>query len=100
MVLPLVRRGRPQGDAPPLGRIPDGFATTTTPPLQAPAPQALQRVRAAAHPAKKALKGGPPRPGSSARLPFLVQFWSKSGEFGSKSASSGSMFAEFGSMFA
>jgi len=99
MVLPLVRRGRPQGDAQPLGRIPDGFATTTTPLLQAPAPPALQRVRAAAHPEKKALKGGPPRPGRSACLPFLVQFGSKSGEFGSKSASSGSKFGSSWSMF-
>ena len=53
MNLPLVRWGRPQGDDPPLGRIPDAFGTTTAPLFQAPAPPALQRVQATAHTTKK-----------------------------------------------
>jgi hypothetical protein len=53
MNLPLVRWGRPQGDDPPLGRIPDAFGTTTAPLFQAPAPPALQRVQATARTTKK-----------------------------------------------
>jgi hypothetical protein len=99
MNLPLVRWGRPQGDDPPLGRIPDAFGTTTAPLFQAPAPPALQRVQATAHTTKNEFLGGSSRPGSSVRLPFLVHFGSKSAEFGSKSGSSGSKFERLGSKF-
>jgi len=97
MVLPLFREDGPFCHPPTIRRIPDAFATTNTPLLQAPASPAFQRVQAAAHPSKNVLMGGPPRPGTGVALPFLVQFGSRFPETGSKFAEFGSKFAELGS---